>query len=341
MSACPAAMPARPATPVAKANQEHSVPRKSAPVFVLTAGLLLGTVLLARRAGVWPSGGPQIAAAAPTANPEPSESGGTVVRLAISKVILEKELALNRRFVAYLAQQSGRRFDLVHRRDYAGINRMIQDRETDFALVCGGPYVTCRRAGWASLVAIPQINGSLVYYSDVICKSGAPYKSIADFKGQRYAFADPLSNSGCIVPTYLLSQMETTPTRFFSKRIFTYSHAESVKAVREGFVEGASVDSYIYERLVQNDPALGQEVKVIQQTGPYGFTPIVAVTGVDPELVKEIQQALCTMHETPEGRAILQEFKFERFRPGEESLYDSIATMMDALAGNPEVEGHP
>jgi len=53
-------------------------------------------------------------------------------------------------------------------------------------------------------------------------------------------------------------------------------------AVYKGFVEGASVDSIVYEHTSLVAPHITNKLKVIQKFGPFPATPIVASKRLDP-----------------------------------------------------------
>ena len=64
----------------------------------------------------------------------------------------------------------------------------------------------------------------------------SPVRRFEELRGKRYAFSDPLSNSGHLVPVYMLVRAGETPERFFKRYIFTYSHSANVEAVAVKFL---------------------------------------------------------------------------------------------------------
>ncbi len=61
----------------------------------------------------------------------------------------------------------------------------------------------------------PQAYGALVYYSYILVAKGSRFSSFEELRGKRFAFTDPLSNTGKLVPTYMLAKMNETPEKFF------------------------------------------------------------------------------------------------------------------------------
>jgi pimeloyl-ACP methyl ester carboxylesterase len=59
--------------------------------------------------------------------------------------------------------------------------------------------------------AIAQAYGAAVYYSYIIVPEASPVRAFAELRGKSFAFTDPLSNTGKLVPTYMLARMNETP----------------------------------------------------------------------------------------------------------------------------------
>ena len=114
---------------------------------------------------------------------------------------------------------------------------------------------------------------------------------------------------------------------FFSKTIFTYSHDNSILAVAKKIVDGAAVDSLVWDYLDAKKPVNTSLIRIIKKSEPYGIPPVVVPKDLDPALKKELQDILLTMHEDQTGKKILQEIMIDRFVKVEDSLYDSIRKM--------------
>ena len=65
------------------------------------------------------------------------------------------------------------------------------------------------------------------------------------------------------MPTYQLSLLGEAPVSFFSRYLFTYSHDTSIMAVADKLVDGAAVDSLVYDQLVAGKPELVSKTKII------------------------------------------------------------------------------
>ncbi len=250
------------------------------------------------------------------------------LRIAVGGMITPKAgFGYYRRFLDYIGVKLGMRVQFVDRENYEEINELIKAGNVDVAFVCGGPYVQGHDEFGMELLAAPQAYGERVYYSYIIVSKASTIEKFAELRGKKFAFTDPLSNSGTLVPTYLLARMHETPESFFSETIFTQSHDKSIKAVAQGVVDGAAVDSLIWEYLNKTDPQYTSETKVIKKSSPYGIPPVVVRRDLKPELKSRLRHIFLTADQDPQGREILKGMMIDKFVPIEDSAYDSIREM--------------
>ncbi len=259
------------------------------------------------------------------------------LRTAVGAMISPKEThALYQELFVYLARQVQRRPIFLQRKTYAEVNALFERQELDLGFLCAGPYVSGKGRQGFELLATPVVNGSHSYHSYLIVHQDSPFQSLADLQGRSFAFTDPQSNTGRLVPLYWLHELGTTPGKFFAKTIFTYSHDNSILAVAQGLVDGAAVDSLIWDYLAARSPEAVARTRIIKVSEPYGIPPLVVSTTLPPELRRELKQALLTMHETPEGAALLHKLLIERFVRPDDTWYDSIRAMLEVVGPQSE-----
>ncbi len=152
-------------------------------------------------------------------------------------------------------------------------------------------------------------------------------QNIEELRGKLFAFSDPLSNTGMLIPTYTLAKMGETPELFFKRYIFTYSHDNSIRSVAEKFVDGAAVDSLIWEYLNIKEPELTAQTKIIRESAFCAIPPVVVTSDISPELKERLRSAFLSMHNDPRGRKILKRVLIDRFTVIEDGAYDSIRQM--------------
>lgn len=250
------------------------------------------------------------------------------LRIAVGGMITPRAgFAYYRQFLDYIGEKLGMHVNFVDRENYAEINNLIRLKEVDAAFVCGGPYVEGQKEFGMELLVAPQAYGETVYYSYIIAGKDSPIKSFEELRGKTFAFTDPMSNSGKLVPTYMLAKMNETPETFFKKYIFTRSHDKSIKAVAMGIVDSAAVDSLIWEYANRTNPEFTSKTKVIKKSPPYGIPPVVVRPGLDSETKEKLKQVFLNAHQDKKGREILKSMMIDKFVVIDDRAYDSIRQM--------------
>lgn len=260
--------------------------------------------------------------------PERSSSGDEPLRIAVAAMTSPKStFDYYQEILVYIGERTGRPVELVQRETYQEINDLIEQGQLDMAFVCTGAYIEGHDTFGMEILAAPVVYGEPVYYSYTIVDADSAATALADLRGASFAFTDPISNTGTLVPTYLLGQLGETPDTFFGEYIYTYSHDRSIEAVADGLVDGAAVDSLIYDYMLANDDPAIEGTRILATSEPYGIPPVVVHPDLDNELKRQLRSILLEMHADTEGRAILSAIKIDRFEVIGDSAYDSVREM--------------
>jgi phosphonate transport system substrate-binding protein len=247
------------------------------------------------------------------------------IRFGITAVFLYDRLRMLARWQSVLEGAIGSRVHFIQRGTYSPVIDGLRAGQIDFAWICGFPYVLHARE--FRLVAVPLWRNRPLYQSYLIAGSQSKASGLADLRGRSFAFSDPLSNSGYLYVRYLLAQQKLRADEYFGRSFFAHSHPNVVEAVAEGLAEGGAVDGYVWEVLAEVMPSLTARTSVLQRSPDFGFPPIVAAAHVDAAAQARMQQALLAMHESADGRAVLDELRLDRLEAGSPALFDSIAQM--------------
>lgn len=256
------------------------------------------------------------------------------IRIAIGGMITPREgFGYYKQLLDYIGEKLQRPVEFVDRGDYAEINKLIATGDVDLAFVCGGPYVEGHDKFGMQLLVAPQSHAGTVYYSYIIVSIDSPINSFEGLRGKSFAFTDPLSNSGKLVPMYMLAKMGETPDSYFKSHIYTHKHDKSIMAVAQKIVDAAAVDSLIWEYVNQANPELTAKTKIIAKSPPYGIPPVVVRPGLDPEFKRQLREIFLDIHKDARGREILDKMQIDKFVIIDDAAYNSIREMQSFVAG--------
>lgn len=252
-----------------------------------------------------------------------------VLNVAIASMISPNEsIAHYQALLEYIAAKIPRKINLIQRKTYAEVNGLLANGGIDLAFICSGPYAADRDRYHFEALAAPQVHQKAVYRAHLITGRESPVNRIEDLRGRTFAFSDPDSNSGCILPRFLLAQAGERPQSFFGKTIFTFSHDNSILAVSRALVDGAFVHEHIWEYYSAKNPDIVSKIRIVYTSEPYGNPPLVASAFMPDALKQRIRELLVRMHDDPHGAGILNELLIDRFIPLDEHLYDPIRRML-------------
>ena len=282
------------------------------------------------------AGAPGPGSGSSAANPgagEP-ERADRPIRIAMAAALVsESGVGVYEEISDYLAARMDREIEFVTGLGYQTINDMLAAGAVDVGFVCGLPYVLLhdQEPPAVDLLVAPvmksdRYNGEPQYYSDLIVGSDSEFRSLRDLAGGTYVFNEEISNAGYNMPRYRLWQLGLADD-FFGKVLRSGSHEESIRMVAEGEADASFVDGLVLEYEQSIDSAMSRKVRVLESIGPAGIPPVVVSNAVPLRLREQLQRHLLAMHETAEGRAILERALVARFVSVDDSNYDGIREM--------------
>ncbi len=263
--------------------------------------------------------------------PAPKEES---LKIAVAAMISPKEtLGFYKEILVYLSQKISLPIQLVQRETYEEVNNLIKNNELHAAFVCTGAYIAGHDDFGMELLVAPVAYGKPVYYSYIIVPQNSSAQTLEDLRGKKFAFTDPMSNTGKLSPTYMLAKMGEDENQFFSSFIFTYNHDKSIGGLAKKMVDGAAVDSLIWDYSNLTDPRFTSKTRIINKSTPYGIPPVVVPKELNNQLKEQLRSIFLTMHENAEGQKILNGIKVDRFIEVSDDIYDSVRTMQNWVSG--------
>lgn len=265
-----------------------------------------------------------------TTHQDHSVEGKNILRVAVAAMISPKETHVYyEELLQYIGKQIGYETQLIQRKTYSEINELFPKRLIELAFVCSGPYATGRQKYAFEGLATPVVRGKPFYQSYLIVQKNSSYNTLEDLKGKIFAFTDPDSNTGALVPRYWLSQLNETTASFFNRITYTYSHDNSILAVAKGLVDGATVDGHKWEFYNIKNPFFTSKTRVIKKSNYFGSPPLVASVALDSQLKSKIQEIVLTMHNNDEGKIILKNLLIDQFKLPLDEWYTEVQTMYE------------
>ena len=240
--------------------------------------------------------------------------------------------------VQLIGKRLGVRTEFVKDLPWKERERGFDEGTIEVCWMCGWPYA--ERADTLStdlgllaapVMADPRYRDRPIYFSDIIVRADSRFQAFGDLRGASWAYNEPKSHSGYNVVRYFLAKQNIDGS-FFGSVVESGSHAASMDLILAGEVDGSAIDSTVLESFGRSCPEIAPLLRVIGTIGPSPGPPWVMRSSLLPTLRDALRREFLTMHDSADGRAILQAAAVRRFGAVNDEDYDPIREMAAASA---------
>jgi phosphonate transport system substrate-binding protein len=134
------------------------------------------------------------------------------------------------------------------------------------------------------------------YNSILVVPKNSPLHSIADLKAHAknltFAFVDPASTSGYLIPRAYLQSIGINPDKDFGKVVFSGTHLTSIMSIKSGKVDaGPVMEQILIPRLIALGKLSPDDLRVLWTSDPIPESPICVRNTLSAPLQDKIRQA--------------------------------------------------
>ncbi|MBP2638783.1 MAG: phnD 2 [Firmicutes bacterium] len=195
--------------------------------------------------------------------------------------------------------------------DYNAVVEAMRSKHIDAAMF--GPFsyiMAAKRAGAEVVVVRVGDNGSPTYNSYIIAHKDSKIKILNDLKGRTFAYTDPASTSGYLIPAKVLLDNGIT-AKDFASVIYSNGHDASILAVKNKRIDAAAVDEMSYARALAKGIINKEDVIIVHTCPPIPQSPFAVSKNIDPVLKAKFVEAMIKVNELrPEALKPLSATKY-------------------------------
>lgn len=284
---------------------------------------LAGPILAVMLAGCGPRHAAESAGAG-AASRSAAKPIGDVLRLTVVPYEAAEKLPEHYQPMAdYLAKRLGKKkgqFILVV--DYAGVIAALQAGQVDVAYLSSFPYALATSRMKLHPLAMPWVKGSRDYHGILFVRADSPINTLQDLKGKTFAFGDPTSTSGYLLPRALLEKEGV----FSALKSWRNAGDATmvVKAVEAGTEDAGAAYQNVFEVVYRDTPQKAKLMRIIARTEDIPNGIYVARGDMPEEEVARLRQAFLDMNTDPEGRAAMLKAPNDKMVPADDRLFDHV-----------------
>jgi len=251
-------------------------------------------------------------------------------KLTIGLIPVEGSAQITDRFdnlAQYLEKKLGLPVELKTATDYAGVITAMQFKHIDVAYFGPKSYVEAAlRANAEAFVIEVGEDGTQGYHGMIITKKGSGINSIVDAKGKVWAFTDPNSTSGTLVPTvYFYKDLKIDPEKYFSRVIYSGGHAASILAIKAGKIDIASTNDLDMARGDGKEWNKDKDFNIIWTSKLIPGSPMAYRRDLPESLKKALKEAFLSYNDK-EG---LEKLKLKGYAAASDDIYDPIRDQIE------------
>lgn len=197
----------------------------------------------------------------------------------------------------YLSEQLGIPVEIKVTSDYTAAIEAMRSKHIDIAWFGPFSYIIAANVAGAEAIVngVRKEDGKSDYHSIIITKADSGIKTLKDLKGKSFAFVDPASTSGNLIPRKMLVENGIDPDKDFSRSYYAGTHNSVEYAIANGKVDAGADSDNSYNRMVaagEIDPKVNT---IIYTSESIPGSPIAIRKDLPAELKEKIKQALIGM----------------------------------------------
>ncbi|PZO13933.1 MAG: phosphonate ABC transporter substrate-binding protein [Leptolyngbya foveolarum] len=238
-------------------------------------------------------------------------------------------------FIAAMSEAIGRDVKASYATDYAGVIEAMGAGKVQMAWFGGKSYIeAAQRSDAEAFAQTVNSDGTKGYYAYLITNKNNPILADIDTQagdGDQYvvknasnltfAFNDPNSTSGFLVPSYyVFAKNDVDPEKSFKELVFAGSHEATALAVANDQVDVATNNSESMVDVEKSDPAAFENIQIIWTSPEIPSDPIAYRKDLPDCLKGELQDFFYNYKD----EAVLGPLEWQGFDKADDSTWNTV-----------------
>lgn len=250
-----------------------------------------------------------------------------------AKVLSEKGDVVKK----YLEAETGLKFSISVPTSFVAVVESFGTSRADIAAINTFGYLLANeKYGAQALITLIRF-GSDTYQAQIIAKTDSKITGLKDLAGKKFAFVDPASTSGYLLPAKMFKDQGIE----LKETVFANKHDNVVTMVYQGQVDaGATFYTPPEQGKIQDArrlvltqyPDVESKVKIVQLTESIPNDPIIFRKDLPEEVKTKVVDAFLKFATTPEGKDALHAmYGANELIRSTDAKYDGVREMLRAL----------
>lgn len=251
--------------------------------------------------------------------------------------------SVSERFIKLLEKESGYFFKSAIPTSYMVIVEAFGTQRCDVALMNSFGYLLANQKYGAEARLRILRNGEGFYRGEIIAHEDSGIKKLKDIQGKKFAFTDPSSTSGYLLPLKLFKENDIG----LGQHVFAMKHDNVAVMVYQKKVDaGACFYSPpdksgkikdARSRIITQFPDVEERVKIIAVTDAIPNDPFVFRKDLPEEVKQKVSESIMRVISTEEGkRSFYEIYSADGVVQADDKDYDSLRELLRFTGKNSE-----
>ena len=227
----------------------------------------------------------------------------------------------------YLAEGLKQPVRIRVQKSYQSHIDFVGQNQADIAFIGPVSYVIIRKSyGAKPLLAQLEESGTTFFHGVIAVRQDSPLTSLADLKGKSFAFSDPNSTMGHIVPRAMLAQAGVSVNQL-ARHDFLDSHNDVALAVLGGYFDAGGIKDEIFAEYEKRG------LRILAKSPPVSEHLFLTRATLPAPLVERLRSLFLAVNTSPRKQEILSAIKGTAtgLVPVKPKDYDSLEELMRSI----------
>lgn len=227
---------------------------------------------------------------------------------------------------AHLSKVVGARIELTILPRYGNIIANFKSQELDGGFFGSFTYALAHEKIGLEVVARPVApDNTSTYHGLIFARKDRGIRNARNMRGKRFVFVDKATTAGYLLPLNYFHEHGIADYRAYLKEsYFAGTHEDAIRDVLEGKADVGAAKNTVFRRLSDADPRVRDELVILARSPSVPENALALRNDLDPDLSRKLREAILTLPDSPEGRAVLATFGAVRFVPTANRDYEPV-----------------
>jgi phosphonate transport system substrate-binding protein len=236
----------------------------------------------------------------------------------------------------FLEKKTNLHFDIKVPTSYIAVVEAFGSKKADVAIMNTFGYILAHEKYGVEAKLMGIHFGQKYYQGQIITRKGH-LKSLEDINGKKFAYVDPASTSGFLMPTDLMRKKNIKPKEF----VFAGKHDTVIAMLYQKQVDAGATFYTPSKNGVPQDarklvltqfPDVFEKIEILKLTDPIPNDPIVFRSELDQEIKEKIKHALIEYLKTDDGKdTFMKLYNMNGVISVDDTHYDQIRNTLKEL----------